>query len=94
MGGMTGMAGIVLLMGKNTLAAVIIIFMAVFMMLSKDNIKVESTVPVIGREKPMRLENFCRDASLIGAALIILGGLGGDSFNVHEDKPIENIEET
>ena len=61
-----------------------------FMMASKDNFKIKSTVAVIVREKDMRLENFCRDASLIGAFLILLGGLGGKFLT---DISIESEEE-
>ena len=47
------------------------------MMVSKDNPQLESSVAAVQREKPMRLENFCRDMSLVGVALIMVGGMGG-----------------
>merc|ERR1711937_798535 len=72
MGAMTIVAGALLLLGRPSTTAIILIFVTLFMMVSKDNIRIESSVPVIAREKPMRLENFCRDGSLIGAALILL----------------------
>ena len=60
--------------------------MSLLMMATKHNITIESTVPVIGREKQMRPENFCRDVSLIGVALILLGGMGGDALtDVYDD---------
>ena len=62
---------------KKELSGIILIVLALFMMASKDNIKIKSQVAVINREAVMRPENFCRDASLIGVGLLLLGGLGG-----------------
>ena len=41
----------------------------------------------------MRPENFCRDASLIGVGLMLIGGLGGNmTSKVHADKAEEDEE--
>ena len=47
------------------------------MMISKDNLRLESSVAAIQREKQLRVENFFRDLSLLGVAFIMLGGMGG-----------------
>ena len=58
----------------------------VFMMLTRDNAWIKSDISAIKREgKDMaRHEGFCRDVSLIGVALILLGGMGSG-----ENKPAE-----
>ena len=84
------LSGLLVLMNKNCSAAVIMILFGVFMMASKDNIKIESTVAVIGREKPMRPENFTRDLSFIGAAIVLLGGLGSQGLTEIYQDPVDN----
>ena len=49
---------------------------AIFMAITKDNILIESDVPAIKREHKDRLRWLCADASLLGVALAIIGGLG------------------
>ena len=93
MGALTTLSGLFVLMGKNTPAAINIVLMSLLMMISKDNIKIKSTVPVITREKNIRMENFCRDVSLIGAALILLGGMAGDDFSIYEEEKTAKVEE-
>ena len=84
MGALTAIAGILLLTGRNYVASVCLMLVSIVMMVSKDNIKINSAVAAITREATMRPENLCRDASLLGVALIILGGMGCDnSTNVY-----------
>ena len=73
-------AGILILLGRKAFGGVLVIIVSLFMMASKDNFKLVSSVAAIEREKPMRLENFLRDVSLIGAALVLIGGLGGEGL--------------
>ena len=70
-------AAILIILGRKTFGAICLILVTIFMMVSKDNPRLESNVAAINREKPMRLENFFRDLSMIGAAFMILGGMGG-----------------
>ncbi len=58
---------------------------AIFMAITKDNILIKSDVPAIKREEKDRLRWLCGDASLLGVALAIIGGLG----YVEEDAPVE-----
>ena len=59
------------------LSGFLLLLAALFMMATKDNYWIESDVAVIKREKQFRLENFCRDVSLIGAAIMFMAGYGG-----------------
>ena len=79
-------AGILILAGRKAAAGVLVVVVSVFMMVSKDNFKLNSSVAAIEREKPMRLENFLRDLSLIGAGLVLIGGLGGEGLDIYEDE--------
>ena len=58
---------------------------AIFMAITKDNILIESDVPAIKRENKDRERWLCADASLLGVALAIIGGLGF----VNDDVPVE-----
>ena len=47
---------------------------------TKDNPQLKSDVAAINREKDQRLEWFCTDVSLVGVALILVGGMGSQFF--------------
>ena len=49
-------------------------------MLSKDNPKMVSSVAAINREKKDRIEHFFNQISVVGAAIIFIGGMGGQSY--------------
>ena len=89
-------SGILLLAGKNGLAALCMIVYAAFMMATKDNIKMKSDVAAITREEKDRPENICRDISLIGCALILLGGMASNAlsdFKLVEEAVVQPQEE-
>ena len=54
------------------------------MMATKDNYWIKSDVSAINRESKDRLEWFVTDISLIGVALIFLGGMGRNYFNANK----------
>ena len=54
------------------------------MMATKDNYWIKSDVSVINRESKDRLEWFITDISLIGVALILLGGMGRNYLTAHK----------
>ena len=54
------------------------------MMATKDNYWIKSDVSVINREQKDRLEWFITDISLIGVALILLGGMGRNYLTAHK----------
>ena len=87
------LSGLLLLVGKQAFSALCIIICAAFMMATKDNIKIKSDVAAITREEKDRPENFCRDISLIGCALILLGGMASNPLSdfkvTPEAEPIE-----
>ena len=70
-------SGVLLLSSQKMLSGFLLLLAALFMMATKDNYWIESDVAVIKREKQFRLENFCRDVSLIGAAIMFMAGYGG-----------------
>ena len=49
-------------------------------MCSKDNPKMVSSVAAINREKKDRIEHFFNQISVIGAAIIFIGGMGGKAY--------------
>ena len=73
-------AGAGFLFKKQGIAAGALVASCAFMMATKDNHWIKSSVSAITREKKDRLENFCRDVSLIGVGLIFLGGMAKDSL--------------
>ena len=79
-------AGILCIAKYYTMAFPLLFVACVFMMLTRDNAWIKSDISAIKREgKDMaRHEGFCRDVSLIGVALILLGGMGSG-----ENKPAE-----
>ena len=76
MGVLALLSGLLILAGRKALGGIALIIVALFMMATKDNYWIVSDVSVIKREKAQRLENFCRDVSLIGAAIMFIGGYG------------------
>ena len=71
------MAGTLNILGKKGVSAFLLIVATVIMGTSKDNPKIVSDIAAINREKDVRLEWFATDVSLLGVALIFLGGMGG-----------------
>ena len=69
-------AGALNLLGQKTLGSIMIIIASIIMAASKDNPKIKSDVAAINREKDQRMEWLCTDVSLIGVALIFIGGMG------------------
>ena len=57
--------------------------------MSKDNPKITSSVAAINREKKDRVENFFNQISVIGAAIIFIGGMGGESYGDYHAAPVE-----
>jgi hypothetical protein len=51
------------------------------MIITKDNIWIKSDIAAINRETKDRIEWLITDVSLIGVALIFIGGMGRDYFN-------------
>ena len=74
-------SGVLLLTSQKAVAGLLLFVAALFMMATKDNYWIESDVAVIKREKQFRLENFCRDVSLVGAAIMFMAGYGGQYFH-------------
>ena len=56
------------------------------MMVTKDNFWIKSDVSAINREFKDRLEWFITDISLIGVALILLGGMGRNYLTAHKSR--------
>ena len=80
MGAIIMLAGGLILVGQKVFGGILLSLAAAFMAATKDNYWIESDVPAIKREKPMRLENFCRDVSLLGVAVCFIGGYGEHYF--------------
>ena len=57
-----------------------VIVASLMMAITKDNPKLVSDIAAINREKDQRLEWFCTDVSLVGVALILIGGMGSQFF--------------
>ena len=58
-------------------------------MLSKDNPKMVSSVAAINREKKDRIEHFFNQVSVVGAAIIFIGGMGGKAYgDYHMTAPV------
>ena len=70
------LSGALYLAGQKVLAGLCLTVGAAVMAATKDNHWIVSDVAAINREKPMRLENFCRDVSLVGVAVCFMGGYG------------------
>ena len=51
------------------------------MMATKDNVWIKSDIAAINRESKDRIEWLVTDLSLIGVALIFLGGFGREYFS-------------
>ena len=62
-------------------------------MVSKDNFKIKSNVAVITREKKDRIENCIRDAAVVGAAFLLIGGYGARGFDFKEEEEKEKSKE-
>ena len=75
---MVSASALMILTSRKEAAGVCLVLLGGFMLASKDFIKIESKIAVIEREAKMRPENFCRDLSLIGVGLILIGGMGGN----------------
>ena len=76
MGILALLSGLLIFAGRKALGGIALIIVALFMMATKDNYWIVSDVSVIKREKAQRLENFCRDVSLLGVAFMFIGGYG------------------
>ena len=76
LGGLLIGAGAMNLIGQKFVSALLIIQASLLMAASKDNPWLKSDVAAINREKDMRMEWFVTDVSLIGVALIFIGGMG------------------
>ena len=70
------LSGAMYLIGQKVIAGLLLTLSALAMAATKDNYWIISDVAAINREKPMRLENLCRDVSLIGVAVCFMGGYG------------------
>ena len=83
-------AGVLVTAKMNTAAFPLLLVACLFMMATRDNAWIQSDVSAIKREGKdlARHELFCRDVSLIGVALILLGGMGSG-----ENKPAEKEKE-
>ena len=75
-GGMFITSGLLILIGQKAFGGFLIIVASIIMAVTKDNPKIVSDVAAINREKDQRLEWFVTDVSMIGVALIIMGGMG------------------
>ena len=76
-----------LLLGKRAQAGFLIILVCIFAILSKDNPKITSSVAAINREKKDRIENFFTQISVIGAALVFIGGFASHNIgDIHFDE--------
>ena len=82
-------AGVLVCAQMNTAAFPLLLVACAFMMATRDNAWIKSDVYAIKREskKMARHEGFSRDLSLIGCALILLGGMGsGENKPPQKDK--------
>ena len=69
-------SGAFIMIGYKVLGGLLLTIASGFMAATKDNFWIVSDVAVINREKSIRLENFCRDVSLVGVAICFIGGYG------------------
>ena len=76
MGALLVFAGVMIMIGQSKYGGTALIAAALFMLITKDNLLLESDVPAIKREDKDRIRWACTDVSLIGVALAIIGGLG------------------
>ena len=76
MGALLVFAGVMIMIGQSKYGGTALIAAALFMLITKDNLLLESDVPAIKREDKDRIRWACADVSLIGVALAIIGGLG------------------
>ena len=90
MGASIMLGAALILVGQKVVGGLLLAVASAIMAATKDNYWIESDVSAIKREKAIRLENFCRDVSLMGVAICFIGGYGHQYF--HEAKPQKEAE--
>ena len=65
------LSGVFLLLNKRSSAALMLIVALAFVLATKDNPVMQSNLKSIANEQAQRLKDFCKHASLIGAAVFI-----------------------
>uniref|UniRef100_A0A7S3FRI3 DoxX family protein n=1 Tax=Strombidium rassoulzadegani TaxID=1082188 RepID=A0A7S3FRI3_9SPIT len=73
-GGLFVAAGVLLMVQADLLSGLVLVVASAFLMVSKDNVWIKSDVSAITRENNLRLERFCRDVSVIGVGVMLIGG--------------------
>ena len=73
-GGLFMACAFMVILGQDVLASLLLIIAVGFMAASKDNFWMESDVSAIKREKGTRLERISRDVSVLGVAVMLMGG--------------------